>query len=104
MPDQFERPQGVYLSSLDAGSAIDLETKSRHYLIEYLDGNRVRISGHPQWCPRPVLARLHGSRGGSGGFEEGYIGRGMCLVFERLDNCIPVATSEIMDIRLVHLN
>jgi hypothetical protein len=104
MTAKYERPEGVYLSSLDAGSAIDLETKSRHYRIEYLEGNRVRISGHPQWCPKPVLARLHGSRGGSGGFEEGYIGCGMCLVFERLDDRIPVTTSEITDIRLLHLN
>jgi hypothetical protein len=104
MTEQGERSEGVYLTSLDAGSAIDLETKSRHYLIEYLEGNRVRISGHPQWCPRPVLARLHGSRGGSSGFEEGYIGRGMRLVFERLDDHIPVTTSEITDIRLVHVN
>jgi hypothetical protein len=38
MLDQGERPAGVYLGSLDAGSATDLETKNRHYRSEYLRG------------------------------------------------------------------
>jgi hypothetical protein len=58
MREHAELREGVYLSSLDTGSTIDLETRSRHYRIEYLDGDRVRISGHPQWCPTPTLARL----------------------------------------------
>src|SRR6185295_11710314 len=79
---------GVRLSSLTTGSVINLHTKSRHYRIEYLDGDRVRISGHPMWCPTPVLARLHSSRAASGGFEDDYIGCGMHLMFERLDDNI----------------
>jgi hypothetical protein len=78
MIEKTELLTGVYLSSLDTGSAVDLETKSRLYRLEHLEGDRIRISGHPQWCPTPVLARLHGSRVGSGEFEEGYIGCGMC--------------------------
>ncbi len=101
MTEKTELLTGVYLSSLDTGSAVDLETKSRHYQIEHLEGDRTRISGHPQLCPTPVLARLHGSRVGSGEFEEGYIGCGMRLVFKRLDNQIPITTSEITDIRVV---
>lgn len=92
--------EGVYLSTLDTGSIIDLETKSRHYRIEYLEGDRVWISGHPRWCPTPTLARVCGSRGGSDGFAENYIGCRMRLVFERLDDRVPVTTSEITDIRV----
>ena len=95
---------GVRLSSLDSGSVIDLHTTSRQYKIEYLEGDQVRISGHPTWCPTPVRARLHGSRGGPDGFEEGYIGCGMRLMFERLDDHIPITTSKITDIRLASLN
>jgi hypothetical protein len=39
-----------------------------------------------------------------GEFEEGYIACGMHLVFERLDNHIPVTTSEITEIRMVDLH
>jgi hypothetical protein len=104
MTEQANSLDGLRLSSLDTGSVIALHTKSRCYRIEYLDGDRVRISGHPEWCPTPVLARLHGSKGYSNGFAEGYIGCGMRLLFERLDDCIPVTTSEITDIRVMNLN
>jgi hypothetical protein len=104
MREKDELLDGVYLSSLDAGSTIDLETRSRHYRIEYLEGDRIRISGHPRWCPTPTLARLCGSRGGSDGFAEGYIGCRMRLVFERLEDRIPVTTSEVTDIRVIDQN
>ena len=51
----------VDCNSLAPGSRIEVETKSRHYQIECLGGNAVRISGHPEYCPNPVPARLHGS-------------------------------------------
>ena len=35
--------------SLAPGSRIDVETKSRHYQIECLGGNAIRISGHPEY-------------------------------------------------------
>jgi hypothetical protein len=100
MRQNAEVREGVYLNTLEAGSTIDLETKSRHYRIEYLEGDRIRISGHPRWCPEPTLARLWGSKGGSDGFAEGYIGCQMRLVFELLDDRVPVTTSEVTDIRI----
>jgi len=93
--------EGVDLSTLDAGSTIELETRGRHYQIEYFQGDRIRISGHPRWCPTPTLARLCGSWDSSGGFAGGYIGRGMRLVFERSDDQIQVTTSEVTDVRVI---
>jgi hypothetical protein len=58
MREQANFLDGLRLSSLDTGSVIDLHTRSRRYRIEYLQGNRVRISGHPQWCPTPVHGEL----------------------------------------------
>jgi hypothetical protein len=101
MTEKTEAVEGVYLNSLGAGSTIDLATKSRHYRIEHLEGNRIRISGHPLWCPTPTLARLCGSRSGSSGFADSYIGCGMQLVFERLDDGVPVTTSVITNIRVI---
>ena len=46
-----EVPEGVDLKNLSLGSLIDVETKSRHYQIECLGGNAIRISGHPEYCP-----------------------------------------------------
>jgi len=95
-----ELPEGVQLTELEKGSVIDIETKSRHYSIEYLGEDQVRISGHPQWCPTPVVVRLEGSMRNSGEFEPGFVGLGMHIVFQRLDNPVPVTTTEVRDLRL----
>ena len=52
----------IDLTSLGRGAVIDVETKNRHYKIECLGGNAIRISGHPEYCPVPVL----GQRAGDG--------------------------------------
>jgi hypothetical protein len=94
------QPEGVYLSSLDEGSVIDLETRSRHYRIEYLGGDKAWISGHPKLCPTPVLVHLQGSTGHDV-VESGFIGQGMHLVFERMDDHVPITTSEVTGIHIV---
>jgi hypothetical protein len=86
-------------TSLAPGSLIDVETKSRHYRIECLGGNAVRISGHPDYCPEPVPAQLQGSMDGEGGIEAGFIGRGMRLVFV-LAQHRPVTTSRVLSLRV----
>ena len=88
----------VDISSLDKGSVIEVETKSRHYRIEYLGGDEAWISGHPKLCPTPVRAQIDGSIGRSG-IEPGSIKQGMHLVFKLLGDNVPVTTSEITGIR-----
>jgi hypothetical protein len=85
--------------SLALGSLIDVETKSRHYRIECLGGNAIRISGHPEYCPDPVPAQLHGSIDKEGIFELGLIGRGMRLMF-LLNEQRPVTTSRVLHVHV----
>jgi hypothetical protein len=85
--------------NLVAGVTIDVETKTRHYRIECLGGSAVRISGHPEYCPTPVTARLHGSVDKEGQFELGMIGRGRRLMF-LLDERRPVTTSRVLHLRV----
>ena len=99
MRQSVDHLEGVSLSSLHAGSVIDLATKNHHYRIEYLGGDKARISGHPRLCPRPVMVQLQGSIGES--IESGFIGQRMHLVFRPLDDPRPVTTSEITDVRVV---
>ena len=96
----IELREGVQLTDLARGAMIDIETESRHYFVEYLGGDQVRISGHPQWCPTPVVVRLEGSLGTSGAFEPGVVAPGMRLVFQRFDNRPPVTTSEVKDLHV----
>jgi hypothetical protein len=78
---------------------IDVETKNRHYRIECLGGNAISISGHPEYCPEPVSARLHGSVDKQGALEFGVIGRGMRLRF-LLDERQPVTTTRVVRLRV----
>jgi len=99
---ESEEPcEGLYLAKLEEGSVLDLQTESRHYRIEYLGGEQVRISGHPLLCPTPVMAQLKGSANDCGNVEPGFIGRGMHLMFRRSEDRASVATSKIAAIRLL---
>jgi hypothetical protein len=89
----------VECKSLERGSLIDVETKSRHYQIECLGGNEIRISGHPEFCPEPVTAHLQGSFDREGNFELGLIGRDMRLRF-LLGGERPVTTSRVIKLHV----
>jgi hypothetical protein len=91
--------QGVDLKSLRAGSLIDVQTNSRRYRIEFLGGNTIRISGHPEYCPDPELAQLHGSIDNEGVVEVDLIEPGMRLVFV-LSNHRPVTTSRVLTVNV----
>ncbi len=85
--------------NLTRGSFIEVETASRHYRIECLGGSAVRISGHPDYCPHPVPAELHGSVNEEGSLELGLIARGMRLMFV-LNERRPVTTSRVLHVRV----
>jgi|SRR5580658_3876860 hypothetical protein len=89
----------VDCKKLVTGSLIEVETTSRHYRIECLGGNAIRISGHPDYCPDPVPAQLHGSLNPEGEFESGLIGRGMRLIF-LLNERRPVTTSRVLHVHV----
>ena len=89
----------VDCQSLAPGSLIDVETKSRHYQIECLGGNAIRISGHPECCPSPVPACLHGSLDKEGVLEFGLIGRGMPFMF-LLNDDRPITTSRVLHVHV----
>ena len=89
----------VDCKSLAPGSWIDVETRSRHYTIECLGGNAIRISGHPEYCPNPVPAQVQGSIDREGVLEFGLIGRGMRLIF-LLNEHRPVTTSRVVSVHV----
>jgi hypothetical protein len=98
MVSSSEVVDGVDLKNLRVGSLIDVETKSRHYRIEFLGGNAVRISGHPEYCPTPELAQLQGSINDEGEVEVDLIEPGMHLMF--FLNSHPVTTSRVISVHL----
>jgi hypothetical protein len=91
--------EGLILGNLAPGSRVDVETKSRHYLIECLGGNAIRISGHPDLCPEPTAAHLQGSIDREGILDSGIIGRGKRLMF-LLGDVRPVTTSKVLKVHV----
>ena len=99
MTTPCEALSSVSLNSLTPGCLIDVETKSRHYRIEHLGGGTIRISGHPEHCPRPVSAQLKGSINEHGVIEAGLIKRGMRIMF-RLSEHLSITTSTVISVRV----
>jgi hypothetical protein len=91
----------VDFNCLAPGALIDVETKNRHYQIECLGGNAIRISGHPEYCPDPTAAQFQGSSDKQGVLEPSLVGRGMYLKFMLADHR-PVTTSRVLSLHVDH--
>jgi hypothetical protein len=91
---------GVYLRDLAPGSAIEIKTRNRLYMIVMQAEGEVLISGHPDFCPDPVRVKVDGSNWGGSMLKQGFIGRGMRLEF-RHPVFQTVTTSPIFEIRQV---
>ena len=95
MNTSLQVPECVDLKALRLGSLIEVETKSRHYHIEYLGGSDIRVSGHPKYCPQPMLAQLLGCGDKGGEFIE----PGMKLMFF-MNGDRGVRTSEVTSVKV----
>ncbi len=91
---------GFYVDDLPDGATLEVETRHHRYKIAKGGHTQIRISGHPVYCPEPVTVEIEGSTGGGLGLKPGFIGRGMCLIFQH-PTYHAVTTSRIMDIHRV---
>jgi hypothetical protein len=95
---QSEIEGGVHLSNVRPGTVLEVRTQNRKYTLQYEGDGQALISGHPVYCPEPILVSIHGSTWGGTMLKERFIGRGMHLefghpVFE------PITTSRIEDVK-----
>jgi hypothetical protein len=72
---------GVHLRDVRPGTVLEIRTQNRSYTLEYRGDNLAYISGHPVYCPEPVLVNIHGSTWGGSMLKEHFVGRGMHLEF-----------------------
>jgi len=89
---------GVTLESLPVGAILHVQTRNRTYEMEYRGDNRALISGHPEYCPGPVLVLLQGSVSRPCTTKPGCIGLGMSLEFIHPERGV-MRTSRIQQIR-----
>jgi hypothetical protein len=96
---QSEIEGGVRLQDLEPGSMLRLHTENTCYEIIVLHGGSAYLSGHPLYCPQPVLVTIAGSTWGGSMLKLHFIGRGMHLEFRHPGYSTPIVTSIIQEIR-----
>jgi len=96
---QSEIEGGVYLKDLPDETTLEIETQNRSYILVNRGQGQALISGHPEFCPEPVLVRIEGSNWGGSMLKACYVGRGMHLEFRHPEYQRPIITSRIMEIR-----
>jgi len=97
---QSEIEGGVYLRDLPDESTLEVVTKNRGYTLVVRRDGLALISGHPEFCPEPVLVRISGSNWGGSMLKAAFLGRGMHLEYRHPKYRGPIVTSPIVDIRL----
>lgn len=90
---------GVYLRDLPSEAKLEVETQNRSYTLVHQGGGEALLSGHPKYCPHPVLVRIAGSNWGGSMLKAAYLGRGMHMEFRHPDYDRPIVTSRILEIR-----
>jgi hypothetical protein len=76
-----------------------MHTQNTCFEIVVLDGGSAFLSGHPLYCPQPVLVTIAGSTWGGSMLKVHFIGRGMHLEFRHPGYPTPIVTSIIREIR-----
>jgi hypothetical protein len=99
---QSEIEGGVHLRDVPLGAVLEVQTQNRSYTIVNQGRGQALISGHPEFCPHPVLVKVHGSTWGGAMLKEAFIGRGMHLEF-RHPAYLPITTSRIVEVRAIRL-
>ena len=95
---QSEIEGGVHLDDLSEGAILEVETQHHGYRIVNCSGGKTLISGHPKFCPEPVVVRIAGSTWGGSMLKARFIGRGMHLEFQH-PTYHRIVTSLVVDIR-----
>ncbi len=96
---QSEIEGGVFLGDLPPSTVLQIHTQHHCYTMLPLGGGSALISGHPQYCPEPILVVIAGSTWGGSMLKRRFVGRGMRLEFHHPEYRTPIITSPIQEIR-----
>lgn len=96
---QSEIEGGVFLKDLPPETVLQIRTQHHCYTAVLLGDSVAMISGHPQYCPKPVRVAIAGSTWGGSMLKQRYVGRGMRMEFCHPEYRAPIITSLIQEIR-----
>jgi len=89
---------GAYLDYLSEGAVLEVDTQNHRYTVVNRGQGQALISGHPQYCPEPVLVSIVGSTWGGSMVKMRFIGRGMHLEFWH-PTYRTIRTSRVLEVR-----
>jgi len=96
---QSEIEGGVFLKDLPPDTVLQIQTQHHCYTAVLQNESSVLLSGHPEYCPQPVLVAIAGSTWGGSMLKQRFVGRGMRLEFCHPEYRTPIITSSIREIR-----
>ncbi len=96
---QSEIEGGVFLPDLPQHTVLEIRTMHRCYTAVLLGQGEALLSGHPEYCPQPVLVEIAGSTWGGSMLKLDFVGRGMHLEFHHPEYETPIVTSRIQEVR-----
>lgn len=96
---QSEIEGGVFLKDLPPETVLQIQTEHHLYTAVLVDDDSALLSGHPEYCPQPVLVAIAGSTWGGSMLKRRFVGRGMRLEFSHPEYKTPIVTSSIQEIR-----
>jgi hypothetical protein len=96
---QSEIEGGIFLKDLPAAAVLQIETQNHCYTAVLLSEDSAWLSGHPRYCPQPVLVTIAGSTWGGSMLKRRFVGRGMHLEFVHPEYRDPIVTSRLKGVR-----
>jgi hypothetical protein len=90
---------GVFLEDLPPWTILEIHTQHHCYTAVLVGNGEAFLSGHPHFCPEPVLVAIAGSTWGGSMLKLRFVGRGMHLEFYHPNYRTPIITSPIQEIR-----
>ena len=90
---QSEIEGGVFLGDLPPSTVLQIHTQHHCYTMLLLGDGSALISGHPRYCPEPILVLIAGSTWGGSMLKRRFVGRGMHLEFHHPEYRTPIVTS-----------
>lgn len=87
----------VDTANLPTGSAMEVHTNNNVYVVARDASGGVLVSGHPDYCPRPVIAQSIGSVLVDGSLSANHLATGARMTF--VLNGRRISTSRIVEIR-----
>lgn len=91
--------EGIYLSELSTGDVLVVQTQDTTYSLVYLGAAAAMLAKHSPNLAEPLSVNVLGSTSGGSALMMGFLGVGMCMEVQHLDEDRVLVTSPIQSLQ-----